>query len=47
MDSNHNAHTVKSNPDGGVNAVRVLDPDKRHGCRYDSESSCDGSVIQL
>lgn len=47
MDSNYNAHTVESNPDGGVNAVRALDPDKCHGCRYDGESSSDGSVTQL
>jgi hypothetical protein len=47
VDSSYNTLTVKGNPDGGVNAACALDPDKGHGCRYNSGSSGDGSVTHL
>lgn len=47
VDSDYNTHTVKGNPNGGVNAACALDSDKGHGCRYNSESTSDGSVTQL
>lgn len=47
VDSNYNRHTVKGNPDGGVNAACAIDPDKGHGHGNNSGSSGDGSVTQL